>query len=256
MTTIASEIGPRRTLNLLELRTIDMKLKIKEPPASAKPQIDPGVKRVSTAEIDHSAPLRNSRHERYAVSYCESNQREAYLQAYPRSRAWSPASIDTKASDLAAKIRGRIEWLMSQRALAMLITPDRILSRYAQLAFTDLPGIIRWKGVQQGAQGSKGRKRYDLELVDFDKLTPAQRAVIKRLRITERGTVEVEVHDQVRALDALAKHLGLFREEGISVGTMNVQINFGDGRTLEVRSRDDALALSRSRESDGGGDNG
>jgi hypothetical protein len=217
----------------------------KKPPKSLKPQIDPSVKRTTRGDVtDPAAPLRNVNHEKFLVFCCQQPQAEAFVEVYPRSKSWTQRTIDSRASELVRKYAGRMEYLIAQFAKTMMITPDRVLSRYAQLAFTDLPGIVKWKGRQDRG----GRKKYDMELVDFDQLTPAQRAVIRKIKITAAGTVEIEVHDQVRALDALAKHLGLFREEGSSLGTMNVQINFGDGRTLEIGSRDNALDVTRSRE--------
>ena len=65
-----------------------------------------------------------------------------------------------------------------------------------------------------------------MTLTDFDKLTPAQRACIKKYKCVTRqvmgtdgpkpvSTVEIELHDPLKALQALGRHLGIFREKAV-----------------------------------------
>jgi phage terminase small subunit len=107
----------------------------------------------------------------------------------------------------------RIQELQAKRSEKTDITAERVLSEYAKLAFTDLPGIVTFNGVS-------------MSVADFDTLTPEQRACIKKFRVktetkmiagnpTPVDVVEVELHSKQAALDSIAKHLGMFVERKI-----------------------------------------
>lgn len=105
-----------------------------------------------------------------------------------------------------------ISVLQSEREKRTEITQDRVLQEYAKIAFTDLPGIVNFDGRSMSVE-------------DFEKLTQAQRACIKKIRVklemqlqpdgekTPIDTVEVELHSKQAALDSIAKHLGMFTDK-------------------------------------------
>ena len=104
-----------------------------------------------------------------------------------------------------------IKALQEEVADRLNITVDRVLCEYAKLAFTDLPGIVNW---------DKGCMRIE----DFEKLSPDQRACIKKFKAKTVNkildgesypvdVVEIELHDKRGALDMLGKHLGMFVEK-------------------------------------------
>ncbi len=186
---------------------------------------------------DGSEPLRHPPWERFAHDAVHMDQAEAYRRSYPGSRKWNLQHVAVKASMLTTKIARRIDYLRRQNARNLDATRSRVLQRYAHIAFTDLPGIVRWRGTN----GRSKEPVYGLEIEDFEKLTPAQRAAIKRLKVSPpdnegHQATEIELHDPLKALDALSKHLGLFKDEVAQAGTMNVQINFGDGRGIDLCS--------------------
>ena len=78
------------------------------------------------------------------------------------------------------------------------ITADRVLREYARIAFAD---IRKFTTRQQGETGLKQLA----ELSDDDAA-----AVVELTGTPEGKGVKVKLHDKKRALDAIARHLGLF----------------------------------------------
>ena len=113
------------------------------------------------------------------------------------------------------------------------VTQERVIAEYAKVAFSQLPGIIHYK------DGS-------ITIENFDKLTNEQKACIKKFKFTtvyEIGAdgepvpinkVTIDLHDKLKALDSLARHLGMFNGkpgaegEGVSQTVYNFIIKGKD----------------------------
>ena len=82
--------------------------------------------------------------------------------------------------------------------------PDggRVLLELARIAFADLTGMVAVRG---GA----------VVVTDSERLTADQRAALAEVSATTTqhgGTVKVKLHDKLRALELLGRHLGVFSE--------------------------------------------
>jgi hypothetical protein len=97
---------------------------------------------------------------------------------------------------------------IAERAARLGITPERVLREYARIAFADLRRVADW-----GPDG--------LVLKTPETLSDADAAAISE--ITAAGTggrrYRVKLYDKKAALDAIARHLGMFaaaprRQEG------------------------------------------
>ena len=100
---------------------------------------------------------------------------------------------------------------VAARAARLGITPERVLEEYARIAFADLRHFIEW--------GADGR----LVVKDSGKLTPAESAAVAEIVAgAAGGGTRVKLYDKKAALDAIARHLGMFpaparrRDEGAS----------------------------------------
>lgn len=138
----------------------------------------------------------------------------AYREAYDCS-GMKPASINRKAVELFenVKITARIAEYQQKTAKRHEITVDRLVEEWSKIAFTDFSEIMDFE---------KGT----ITLTDFKKLTPAQRACIKKfkfkteekLKYDENGEpvrtpvdlVEIELYDKQIALSNLGKHIGFY----------------------------------------------
>jgi len=87
---------------------------------------------------------------------------------------------------------------IAARAAALGITPDRVLWEYAAIAFADLRHIIEW-----GTDGLRIKplgEMSDADLASISEIVPGSDPLHPR----------VKFYDRKAALDAIARHLGMF----------------------------------------------
>lgn len=95
-------------------------------------------------------------------------------------------------------ITAAIEKAIAERSKRTQITADRVLREYARIAFADIRSFAK------GRQGAS-----DLEAVAA--LSDDDAAAVSEFSGAPDGKgLKVKLHDKKRALDALARHLGLF----------------------------------------------
>jgi phage terminase small subunit len=83
-----------------------------------------------------------------------------------------------------------------ERAAQLGITPEKVLQEYARIAFADLRRVADW-----GPDGLVVKP--PAELNDGDAATISE-------IVTTGGNARVKMHDKKAALDAIARHLGMF----------------------------------------------
>jgi len=92
-----------------------------------------------------------------------------------------------------------IEKAIAERSRRTQITADRVLREYARIAFADVRSFTTSQ-----AEGATGLKA----VAD---LSDDQAAAVSEIAPGSRGKgVKLKLHDKKKALDALARHLGLF----------------------------------------------
>lgn len=121
-------------------------------------------------------------------------------------------------------VAAAIQREMGARAERTLVTADRVIAEFARLAFADMGKFMKIEG---------GEAR-----VDFQALEGGDTACISEITQDEyvegRGEdarevkkTKIKLHDKMGALQALAKHLGLFTDRveltGRDGGPINVQ---------------------------------
>ncbi len=86
-----------------------------------------------------------------------------------------------------------------ERAARLGVTPERVLQEYARIAFADLRRFAEW-----GPDG--------LVLKTHDALNDADAAAISEITTAGAGSggYRVKLYDKKAALDAIARHLGMF----------------------------------------------
>jgi len=87
---------------------------------------------------------------------------------------------------------------IASHAARLGITADRVLLEYARIAFADLRHIVEWS---DGA----------LVIKSLDEISDADAAAISEIVPgTDPGRSRVKLYDKKAALDAIARHLGMF----------------------------------------------
>ncbi|MBV9861900.1 MAG: terminase small subunit [Alphaproteobacteria bacterium] len=88
---------------------------------------------------------------------------------------------------------------IAARAARLGITPERVLQEYARIAFADLRRVVDWGGPQ------------GLVVKAPESLSDADAAAISEIVAgTGSSNYRVKLYDKKSALDAIARHLGMF----------------------------------------------
>ncbi len=160
--------------------------------------------------------LKNIRHEKFCQKYLECGVAvEAMLHAYPSRKRWKRKAQDNAAYALLQnrEILGRLEELRQKEAKKSEITRERILEELAKVGFSNLADCHSDWG----------------EVLDFDKLTPEQKASIKSISVRkvkldtgeEIENIHIEMHDKIKALERICKMLGFDSPTEIAVRNAN-----------------------------------
>jgi phage terminase small subunit len=124
-------------------------------------------------------------------------------QAAIRS-GYAPRSAAKRGSLLLADavVRQAVDAAIALRSRRTGITQDQVLREYVRLAFSDLRQVASW--------GPDGLRVLPSAVLDDD--SAAALAEVHETRTSAGGTVRLKLHEKKGALDALARHLGLFDE--------------------------------------------
>lgn len=118
----------------------------------------------------------------------------------PTSRSASGSRRGKPASKPASRASpDNIPDEIAERAARLGVTPERVLQEYARIAFADLRRVADW-----GPDG--------LVLKTPEMLSDADAAAISEITPTAgaSGSYRVKLYDKKAALDAIARHLGMF----------------------------------------------
>ncbi len=147
-------------------------------------------------------------------------QREAYKQAF-NAENMSLRTIDKRASELYLRgdIKGRLKELQAVIADRTAgITVDWVAEQYAKIAGVNLKDFVEWGQRDIPITDSHGNPLYDDygnprtrkgNYVDFINSNQVDGTMVSEVKLGKDGA-SIKVHDRMKALDALAKWLGMF----------------------------------------------
>lgn len=157
--------------------------------------------------------LKNAKHERFAQAIVKGiPQTEAYRQiGYKSAKSNAHRLMENEV------IKLRIAELSERIAERTIVSVERIVKENARIAFADVTDVLSFAGRKVTLKSSAD-------------LPPDVTAAISEVRSTKDGLV-VKFHDKARALDALAKHKGMFRENI----NLNVTVSLADLVNMSYR---------------------
>lgn len=123
---------------------------------------------------------------------------DAYRVAYPKSLKWAEAALWSQSSQLRSngKVSKRINDLAQKVEQAFVVDKARVLREIARIAFSDIKRLTQ-----------NGKAQLPEELDDDTA------AAVSAFKLDEYGRLEYKMWDKNAALEKLAKHLGLFKED-------------------------------------------
>jgi phage terminase small subunit len=120
----------------------------------------------------------------------------------PRRGTTGSASVKSRRKTLAGKKTPTVEAApieeIAERAARLGITPERVLREYGHIAFADLSHIIEW-----GPDGWRLKAPSEMTTGDMA-------AICEIAPGTDPKHPRVKLYDRKAALDAIARHLGMF----------------------------------------------
>ena len=179
--------------------------------------------------------------ERFCELYLEkSNASEAYRLAYDVAPDTKPETVNRRAAELLAngKITARLDELRAELQKRHLITMDDLVEALRPIAFSDIRQVVSWgdavpvkdpeTGAVHIAQGISIRSMAELD--------DAAAAMIAKIRQSRDGSLSVELHDRLAAIEKLGKLLGLIKEQHEHSGSIKIE------ELTPKRPSDDRLA--------------
>lgn len=159
-----------------------------------KPSVNNGGRMISPAGL-------TAAQEHFCLEYMSNgrDKDEAYKVAY-RAQGATPATIRTNASRLLrhAKVRARLTNVMRRVERKTEITVAKIQIEFGRIAFADITDVVTW-------QGGK------VEIMDSALLGKDITAAIQEISQATDGRITVKMHGKLRAMDSLAKMMGVDR---------------------------------------------
>jgi hypothetical protein len=177
-----------------------------------------GVRESSAPAEPTDASGLTPKQERFCSLYVEkSNASEAYRLAYDVAPDTKPETIHRNAHTLLedTKVTARIEAIRAELRERSAITLDHLVEALRPIAFSDIRKVCDWgpaiplKDPETGevvvVQDVIVRPRADLD--------DAAAAMIAKVIRGKDGSVRVELHDKMAAIEKIAKLLGLLKEQ-------------------------------------------
>lgn len=164
------------------------------------------------------ARLRSDKQEQFVQEYLiDLNATQAAIRA-----GYSVRSAQQLGSDLLSNhvVRARVDELLAERSRRTGVTQDRVIRELARLAFVNAPDVINL---------DEATVRDDASQDD----TAAIASVKVKRGYSETGSTterEVRLHDKIKALELLGKHLGMYTDKldlNIPV-TIVIEDDYGD----------------------------
>ncbi len=165
--------------------------------------------------------------ERYKLFVAE------YLTNFNATKAAIAAGYAPKAAHVTGclllkndKVQRLIQEAMNDRAERTKVTQDKVVKELAKIAFANMKDFVRW-----GPTGVKVKNSQ--EVIEEDSAAIAEISQVD----TQYGTnIKFKLHDKLRALELLGKHLGMFletvinRHTGESGGPVEISHEFSDSK--------------------------
>ena len=164
------------------------------------------------------------------------SQREAYRIAYPTSREWKDAHVDSAASNLMKdiKVSARYNELMGKVVAAAeekcIMTATEILETLSNIARADIKDFLEFKTaktvVEKDAETGENIIDY-ATIINLKDSCDVDGKLIQEVSLSNQGKLTFKLHDKMAALDKLGKHLKLFTDK--------VELTGKDGNAIQVQ---------------------
>lgn len=161
-------------------------------------------------------------------------------QAAPRA-GYGPSYARRTSFELLRKpaIAAAVKEGMAARARRTEIDTDRVMREYAKLAFADVRRLATW-----GKDGVTLREHTEISEDDAA-------AIVELSRTGKSQGARIKIHDKRAALDALARHLGVFAKDEVPRGA-DIRTAATARARAALKERIEKIIAERGNAEDGG----
>lgn len=149
------------------------------------------------------------------------NATQAAIRAgYKAKNAYQIGSENLKKPQIQAEITRRQKDLQNRTE----ISQDRVVKELARIAFADVTDYAKVKNYTLDKGGLKVVRKM-VSVVRTTDLTDDQRAAIAGIKEGANG-IEIKLHDKIKALELLGRHIGMFNDKLALSGTDGGPLTF------------------------------
>ena len=133
------------------------------------------------------------------------NATRAYKAVYKNIKSENTAVVNGSKLLRNTKVANYLQLKMDERAKATQITAERTLRAINNLAEASITDVVTLTTEEDGT--------IKMQIADFAKLPENIKKAIQSIKQGKDGTIEIKMHDKLKALELQAKHLGMFNEK-------------------------------------------
>lgn len=153
------------------------------------------------------------------------NATRAYKIAYPGCKKDETANVNASRLLRNAKVKDYLEKRMKDREKRTEITQDRVLKELASIGFAVITDYVEVE--------DKGK--YKDVIIKATKDIPSDKlAAIASIKQGANG-IEVKLHDKVKALEDMGRHLGMFKDKVEHTGNITIDNPYEGLSTEELK---------------------
>jgi phage terminase small subunit len=166
--------------------------------------------------------------EQFCWLYVEkSNASEAYRLSHDVAPNTKPETIHRNAHELLkdTKVTARIEAIRAELRERNAITLDKLVEKLRPIIDADIRKVVTWGDAIPVTDPVTGETRIaqGIAIKSMAELDDAAAAIIAKIRQSKDGSLSVELHDKLAAIEKVAKLLGYIKEQHEHSGSVRIE---------------------------------
>lgn len=142
-------------------------------------------------------------------------KRAALAAGYSETMARSKAYQWVSNSKAKPHVYEAVLKAQEERSERTLIAADRVLLEYSKIGYSDIRKVVQWcRNTNSELFNQDGDKvecpENIVEVLPSAEIDDDAAAAISEISVTKDGTIKIKMYNKLAALDALARHLGMF----------------------------------------------
>ena len=184
----------------------------------------------------------NERQKRFINEYIKDlNGTRAYRKVY-QCKNDETAAVNASKLLSNPKAKEYLEIRLKEREKRLEITQDKVLKELAKIGFAnitnfadvvDIPYTVDKKDEEGNVIGEETKYYKGLRLYNTEDITEDELAALQEIKEGKHG-ITVKMHDKVRALEQIGRHLGMFNDKLDISGNVDLTA-ISDMTTDEIR---------------------